>query len=79
MASIVACFPMSRTAINKHLQILFNAGLVNRRRVGRETRYTANPQPLLAVKEWLVFFERYWDEKLHALIRYVEGEDETEL
>jgi DNA-binding transcriptional ArsR family regulator len=76
IASIVERFPISRTAVNKHLQVLSDAGLVSRRRIGRETRYKAQPQPLAKVKQWLAFFEQYWDEKLSALKDYVECEDE---
>lgn len=74
IASIARHFPVSRTAVNKHLQVLLTAGLVSSRKIGRETRYKAQPQPLLTVREWLGFFEQYWHEKLHALKQFVEGE-----
>lgn len=67
-------FPMSRTAVSKHLRILAEAGLVSERKVGRETRYRMNPDPLLEMKRWLAYFERYWDNKMAALKRYVEDE-----
>lgn len=66
-------FPMSRTAVSKHLRILAEAGLVKGRKVGRETRYRLVPEPLLEVKEWLAYYERYWENKLVALKRYVEA------
>lgn len=70
-------FPMSRTAVSKHLRILADAGLVKERKVGRETRYRLEPEPLLELKRWLAYYERYWDNKLLALQRFVEG-DETD-
>lgn len=76
IASIAEHFPMSRTAINKHLHMLFDAGLVESRRKGRETRYRANTVPLVAVKQWISFFEEYWDSNLRALIEYVESGEE---
>ncbi len=76
IVSIVERFPMSRTAVNKHLHVLSDAGLVKSQRKGRETRYRANPVPLVEVKQWVSFFERYWDEKLHSLIQYVESDEE---
>jgi DNA-binding transcriptional ArsR family regulator len=72
IASITECFPISRTAVNKHLQVLFDAGLVNSQKVGRETRYSLQPEPLLELKDWLTFFEQYWDDKLLALKKYIE-------
>ncbi|WP_088832375.1 ArsR/SmtB family transcription factor [Paenibacillus tyrfis] len=70
-------FPMSRTAVSKHLRILADAGLVKERKIGRETRYRLEPEPLLELKRWLTYYERYWDNKLLALQRFVEG-DETD-
>lgn len=75
IAAISECFPITRTAINKHLHILFDAGLVSSRKAGRETRYRLQPEPLAEIKQWLAFFEIYWDEKLSALKDYVENDD----
>jgi DNA-binding transcriptional ArsR family regulator len=72
IASITECFPISRTAVNKHLQVLSDARLVNSQRVGRETRYSLRPEPLLELKDWLTFFEQYWDDKLLVLKEYIE-------
>lgn len=74
LTAISGHFPMSRTAVSKHLRILADAGLVQERKVGRETRYRMNPDPLLELKRWLAYFERYWDNKISALKRYVEDE-----
>jgi DNA-binding transcriptional ArsR family regulator len=60
-------FPISRTAVSKHLRILADAGLVKERKVGRETRYRLEPTPLLELKEWLSFYERFWDIELLPL------------
>jgi len=65
-------FPMSRTAVSKHLHILADAGLVSERKVGRETRYKLQPEPLLELKKWLSYYERFWDTKLMALKNFVE-------
>ncbi|CAG7642654.1 hypothetical protein PAESOLCIP111_04366 [Paenibacillus solanacearum] len=71
-------FPMSRTAVSKHLRVLAEAGLVKERKVGRETRYRLDPEPLLELKRWLAFYDRFWDNKLAALQRYVEQSDGDE-
>ena len=57
-------FPMSRTAISKHLHVLAHADLVRERKVGRETRYRVNADPLLEIKRWLDYFDRFWDQAL---------------
>jgi len=69
-------FPMSRTAVSKHLHILEEAGLVSENKVGRETRYKLQPESLLQLKQWLSYYEQFWDNKLDALKRFVE-KDET--
>lgn len=70
-------FTMSRTAVSKHLRVLADAGLVKDRKVGRETRYRLDPEPLLELKKWLSYYERFWENKLSALKRYVESDDPT--
>jgi DNA-binding transcriptional ArsR family regulator len=68
-------FPMSRTAVSKHLHILSDAGLVRERKVGRETRYRLQPEPLREVKRWLSFYERFWYDKMSALKDFVKAEE----
>lgn len=72
IAEIADHFPISRTAVNKHLSILSNARVVTSRKLGRETRYLLEPNPLIEIKNWLTFFEHYWDDQLAELKKYVE-------
>lgn len=65
-------FPMSRTAVSKHLRVLSEAGLVKEQKVGRETRYRMQPEPLMELKDWLSYYERFWENKMQALRRFVE-------
>ncbi|WP_068783951.1 ArsR/SmtB family transcription factor [Paenibacillus phocaensis] len=71
-------FPMSRTAVSKHLRILAEAGLVQERKVGRETRYRLDADPLLELKRWLAYYERFWENKLSLLKHYVETDPSAE-
>jgi DNA-binding transcriptional ArsR family regulator len=76
VTAITGHFPMTRTAVSKHLRILSDAGLVKSRKVGRETRFRLEPQPLLELKKWLAYYERFWENKMAALQRYVELDEE---
>ncbi|MBN2980912.1 MULTISPECIES: ArsR/SmtB family transcription factor [Cohnella] len=78
VTAISGHYPMSRTAVSKHLRVLADAGLVKERKVGRETRYRLEPDPLLELKRWLSYFELYWDNKLSALKRMVETDGEEQ-
>ncbi|UJF34055.1 ArsR/SmtB family transcription factor [Paenibacillus hexagrammi] len=69
-------YPMSRTAVSKHLRILAEAGLVKERKVGRETRYRLEPEPLKELKRWLAYYERFWENRLSVLKHLVESEEE---
>ena len=69
-------FPMTRTAVAKHLHILAEAGLVKEQKVGRERRYRLDPEPLLEVKRWLAYYERFWENKLNVLKHLVESDED---
>lgn len=60
-------FQMGRTAVSKHLAILKEAGLVTSHRVGRETRYRLNANPLKEIKNWVSFYEGFWKERIIKL------------
>ncbi|MNI40764.1 HTH-type transcriptional regulator [compost metagenome] len=68
-------FAMSRTAVSKHLRVLADAGLVHERKVGRETRYRLDADPLLELKRWISYFDRFWENSLSQLKHYVESDD----
>ncbi|QGQ99615.1 ArsR family transcriptional regulator [Paenibacillus psychroresistens] len=60
-------FPVTRTAVSKHLKILKGAKLVTEEKVGRERIYQLNPHALREVKDWLQIYEQFWDEKINNL------------
>ncbi|PZM65018.1 ArsR/SmtB family transcription factor [Paenibacillus dendritiformis] len=72
ISQITRHFPISRTAIAKHLHILTEAELVSGRKVGREKIYRLHPEPLTELKDWLSFYERFWSNKLSILKHVVE-------
>ena len=60
-------FEMSLAAVSKHLKVLEGAGLVSRRVEGRTTVCALTAEPLAEVREWVTFYERFWDESLDRL------------
>ena len=74
--SIAEKFNISRPAISKHLKILLNTSLVIPLQKGRERYYQINVEPLNEVKQWLEFYDKFWDEKLHLLKNLVERNNE---
>jgi len=69
---LTAHFQMGRTAVSKHLAILKEADLVSNRKIGRETKYRLNPAPLQEVKDWLSFYESFWNERAILLKNLLE-------
>jgi len=61
--------PISRQAIAKHLAALDRAGLVEARRVGRETRYALHPEPMGEAMAWMASVGAQWDDRLGRLAR----------
>lgn len=59
--------PISRQAVVKHLGALADAGLLERRRAGREVRYRVTPAPLSDAVSWIAEVGGQWDERLAAL------------
>ncbi|MFJ5758736.1 ArsR/SmtB family transcription factor [Neobacillus sp. NPDC093182] len=79
ISEITAHFPMSRTAIAKHLQVLSEAELVHGQKVGREKIYRLQPEPLTELKQWLSFYEKFWENKLSILKHIVESSEDHRL
>lgn len=77
ISEITSHFPISRTAIAKHLHILSEANLVSGKKVGREKIYQLQPEPLTEVKQWLSYYEQFWSNKLSLLKFAVENDDEN--
>ncbi|CAH0347251.1 metalloregulator ArsR/SmtB family transcription factor [Bacillus sp. CECT 9360] len=75
ISEISSHFPISRTAVAKHLHILSEADLVSGRKVGREKRYRLQPEPLTEVKQWLAYYEKFWENKLSILKYIVEDQN----
>lgn len=61
--------PISRQAVVKHLNALADAGLLERRRAGREVRYSVSPGPLSDAVSWIAEVGGQWDERLGRLAR----------
>jgi DNA-binding transcriptional ArsR family regulator len=62
-------FGLSQPTISKHLKVLEGAGLVERRVQGRTTVCRLRAEPLAGVRDWVAFYERFWDTRLDRLER----------
>jgi DNA-binding transcriptional ArsR family regulator len=58
---------VSQPAVSKHLGILKLAGLVRDRREGRQTHYSAEPQGLAPLIDWMSLYGAFWRERFDRL------------
>src|SRR6266498_1529111 len=68
---LAAELPVTRQAVAKHLAALNEAGLVESRREGRETRYELTPAPLGVAMDWMASVGADWDARLAALRKHL--------
>jgi DNA-binding transcriptional ArsR family regulator len=65
--------PFSRQAVSKHLVVLEQAGLISRRKEGREVRYRVQPQRLDDATAAMTAVAQQWDRRLAAIKRLAEA------
>ena len=53
--------------MSKHLGVLKLAGLVRDRRAGRETHYSAQPQALEPLIDWMSLYGAFWRDRFDRL------------
>ena len=66
-------FAMSLNAVSKHVKVLERAGLVHRKRTGREHVLTLHAAPLREIVAWASTYERFWNNKLDALGEFLKS------
>jgi DNA-binding transcriptional ArsR family regulator len=58
---------VSQPAVSKHLGVLKLAGLVRDRRAGRQTHYSARPQALEPLIDWMTLYGAFWRDRFDRL------------
>jgi DNA-binding transcriptional ArsR family regulator len=64
VSALARCYPMSVTAIQKHVGVLESAGLIRKERRGREQIVTTEGASLAAARQILDRLEAMWRERL---------------
>jgi DNA-binding transcriptional ArsR family regulator len=62
-------------AVMKHLDVLADAGLITRSKVGRVVTVRLAPEPMREAMDWLRRYERFWSASLDRLAAYTEGKE----
>jgi DNA-binding transcriptional ArsR family regulator len=65
--SISENFEMSRPAVSKHIKILETAGFISIKEIGRERICVLNQDGFDEIRNWVNYFDRFWNHKLKTL------------
>lgn len=63
-------FDTALNAVTKHLKLLERAGLIERRKQGREVFISFRAEPLRQVAGWMHEYERFWNERLDGFEKH---------
>ena len=63
-------FDTALNAVTKHLKLLERAGLIERRKQGREVYISFRGEPLREVARWVHEYEQFWNERLDQFEQY---------
>jgi DNA-binding transcriptional ArsR family regulator len=65
-------FDTALNAVTKHLKLLERAGLIERRRQGREVLISFRGEPLRKLASWMHEYERFWNTQLDEFQQHFE-------
>ena len=65
--SLAENFDMSRPAVSKHVKIMFNAGFISIKDIGRERYCTLRQDGFNELQEFISYFDKFWVSKLKKL------------
>jgi DNA-binding transcriptional ArsR family regulator len=72
-------FDTALNAVTKHLKLLERAGLIERKKQGREVYISFRAEPLRQVAGWVSDYERFWTERLDRFERYFEDKQDQKV
>src|SRR5215469_13950529 len=71
-------FDTALNAVSKHLKMLERAGLIERRRQGREVYISFRGEPLREVAGWVHHYERFWSQRLDQFEQHFKDKKKKE-
>ena len=78
ISELAQAHDMSLPGFMKHLGVLEHAGLIERYKEGRVVQCTLQPEPMQGAAEWIAHYEKFWNDKLDALGRYLYQQEELQ-
>ena len=78
ISELATHYRMTFAGVAKHIDVLFKAGLILKRRRGREQLVTANNEAVQATAALLQSYERLWRQRFERLDELLEQEADNE-
>lgn len=75
VTEVAAPFEISLNSVSKHIRILERAGLVARRRAGRDHYLSLEPRPLAEASNWLLSRQQFWTDRVRRLQALLDDAD----
>ena len=67
VGELVEEFPITQSAISRHLQVLEHAGLIRREQDGQRRLCILNADPLHEANEWIETYRSQWEDRFDRL------------
>ena len=67
-------FDTALNAVTKHLKLLERAGLIERRKQGREVFISLRGEPLSEVAGWMHVYERFWNDRVAQFAQHFKNQ-----
>ena len=73
VSSLADQYEISQPAISKHLRVLEDAGLITRKKHGRQNIVRVNPKPIEEAETWIGHYARFWRQQFDDVEQYLEA------
>ena len=77
VGALVEKLAVSQPTVSTHLKVLREAGFVSCTAAAQERIYRLEPREFEALDRWLAPYRRLWAERLDALERHLDDQEET--
>jgi DNA-binding transcriptional ArsR family regulator len=75
VSEIARPYELTFAAVSKHLKVLEQARLIDRRKDGSFQMISLNPEAMKSADQWLRFYQQFWTTRLETLKSLLEDKE----
>ena len=72
VSALMEPYDISQPAISKHLRVLERAGLIERRKEGRQQMVRLKPEKADEAATWIQYYTNHWKQQFDAVEEYLQ-------